>query len=287
MPSRHAVVIPVYRPALSSAERFSVETTVSVLAAHDIYLAGPASKRGQFDELSDASGAPLPYVPFADEYFSSIEAYNRLLMSRVFYQAFSDYRYILISQTDALPLSDELDDWCARGYSYVGAPWYAGYTTPARPLRLVGVGNGGFSLRCIPDFLEVLSRPRVFRNPLMEHWPGSWKSNAYRFLRDYHSLVLPNRQFNVDVNEDMFWGMFVTRQCSFFRVAPIDEAVAFAFEAHPDFLFERNGRRLPFGCHAWERYDRRFWLRVFADLHLDVQSLRLAADAESPATQAN
>ena len=170
---------------------------------------------------------------------------------------------------------------------YIGAPWYVGYTKPVRPLRLMGVGNGGFSLRCVADFLRVLSRPRVFRNPLMAHWPGSWKSNAYRFLKDYHALVMPNRQFNLKVNEDVFWGMFVSRQCSFFRVAPVDEAVAFAFEAHPDFMFERNGGRLPFGCHAWERYDRDFWLKVFTDLHLDVRSLRRAADPELPATQAN
>lgn len=281
MSSRHAVVIPVYRTTLTAAERFSVRTTISVMASHDIYLAGPASLRGQFDWLVDARGLTLPYVSLPDAYFTSITAYNRLLMSRVFYQAFSDYRYVLVSQTDALTLSDELDAWCARGYSYVGAPWYVGYTTPVRPLRLMGVGNGGFSLRCVPDFLKVLSRPRVFRNPLMEHWPGSWKSNTFRFLRDYHSLVLANRQFNINVNEDVFWGMFVARQCTFFRVAPIDEAVSFAFEAHPDFMFLRNGRSLPFGCHAWERYDRDFWLPAFARLGFDISSLGQAGDLAS------
>jgi hypothetical protein len=24
-------------------------------------------------------------------------------------------------------------------------------------------------------------------------------------------------------------------------------------------LYELNGHELPFGCHAWERYDRAFW----------------------------
>ena len=277
MPSRHAVVIPVYRTELSAAEQFSLQTTVSVLAAHDIYLTGPASKRGQFDQWVDARGIPLPYVAFADDYFASIQGYNRLLVSRHFYEAFSHYGYVLISQIDALALRDELDDWCTRGYSYVGAPWYVGFTKPVRPLQLMGVGNGGFSLRRVADFLRVLSRPRIFRNPLMDHWPGSWKSNAYRFLKDYHALVMPGLQFNLKVNEDVFWGMFVPRQCPFFRVAPVDEAVAFAFEAHPYFLFERNGRRLPFGCHAWERYDRDFWLKTFTDLHFDVRSLQPAA----------
>jgi hypothetical protein len=27
----------------------------------------------------------------------------------------------------------------------------------------------------------------------------------------------------------------------------------------PRLCFELNGRKLPFGCHAWQRYDRGFW----------------------------
>ena len=105
MSTRHVVVIPVYRTTLSAAERFSVQTTISVMASHDICLAGPASKRGQFDHLVDARGAPLPYIGFADQYFASIAGYNRLLVSRHFYEAFNRYGYVLISQTDALTLS--------------------------------------------------------------------------------------------------------------------------------------------------------------------------------------
>lgn len=281
MSSRHAVVIPLYRTALTVAERFSIKTTVSAMAAHDILLAGPESLRGQFTDLVDARGVPLRYVAFPDDYFRSIHGYNRLLMSRIFYQAFSAYRYILISQPDALTLRDELDIWCARGYSYAGAPWYEGYTTPTLPLRLTGVGNGGFSLRCVPDFLRVLDRPRVFRNPLMEHWPGDWKSNAYRFLKDYHSLIFANRQINLKVNEDQFWGLFVARQCPFFRVAPVEEAVGFAFEAYPEFMLQLNDRKLPFGCHAWERYNREFWLDTFAGIGLDVDTLLRADDSHS------
>jgi hypothetical protein len=42
-------------------------------------------------------------------------------------------------------------------------------------------------------------------------------------------------------------------------VASVDEALRFAFEAAPRECFERNGRRMPFGCHAWEKFDRGFW----------------------------
>jgi hypothetical protein len=33
----------------------------------------------------------------------------------------------------------------------------------------------------------------------------------------------------------------------------------FAFEAAPRQCLEMNQGRLPFGCHAWGRYDREFW----------------------------
>ena len=37
------------------------------------------------------------------------------------------------------------------------------------------------------------------------------------------------------------------------------EALEFSFELAPRYCFMMNGRRLPFGCHAWFRYDREFW----------------------------
>ena len=44
-----------------------------------------------------------------------------------------------------------------------------------------------------------------------------------------------------------------------FKVASLEQGLRFAFEASPRTCFEMNGGRLPFGCHAWGRYDREFW----------------------------
>ncbi len=38
------------------------------------------------------------------------------------------------------------------------------------------------------------------------------------------------------------------------------EALGFAFEARPRIALGLTGGRLPLGCHAWSRMDRRFWL---------------------------
>lgn len=257
-----AVVVPLYRVLTDPAEMLSLERTLETLTDHPIYLVGPVSLKKYFIQLRLDVNSRLQHNLFEDEYFASIDGYNDLLLSRKFYQAFAHFEYMLIVQTDALVLNDSLESWCTKGYSYVGAPWFDGFTKPTLPLTLNSVGNGGFSLRRIPDFLRVLSRPRIFKNVLMQSWRGTVVSNVYRYLTDYHSFVYNDIHLNIDVNEDLFWGMFVPAQCKFFRVPLPSEALSFAFEAHPDFLYELNGHALPFGCHAWQRYMPEWWSKM-------------------------
>jgi hypothetical protein len=60
---------------------------------------------------------------FPKRYFENIEGYNELLLSASFYERFLDTKYILIYQLDAFFFKDELQEWCDRGYDYIGAPW--------------------------------------------------------------------------------------------------------------------------------------------------------------------
>ena len=256
---KNAIVIPIYQTSLSPEEIFSISQAARVLAKHDLYFVGPERLGVFLAGLSAQFGRVIGYKTFPDHYFAGIDGYNRLMLSSMFYRAFIDYEYILIAQTDSLVFRDELNAWAAKGFSYIGAPWFVGYTNPTKPLQLDCVGNGGFSLRSIPDFLRVLERPRIFKNTLMESWPGSWISNTYRYLKDYHSFVYKNFQINIDVNEDLFWSLFVAPRCEFFTIPTASEAIAFAFEAHPECLFELNQHQLPFGCHAWKRYNPEFW----------------------------
>jgi hypothetical protein len=278
-----AVVVPVYRLLTDPAERLSLEQTLETLTDYPVYLVGPSSLQAYFDQLRIDLNTRLQSITFADQYFASIEGYNHLLLSKKFYQAFDDFEYLLIAQTDALVLSDELEFWCKKQYSYIGAPWFEGYTAPILPLALTSVGNGGFSLRRVPDFLKVLSRPRIFKNTLMQSWPGNWRSTIYRYLKDYHSFVFSDTHLNIDVNEDLFWGLFVPARCSFFKVPRAQDAIAFAFEAYPEHLYQLNHHRLPFGCHAWQRYQPEFWRQIAIDKGLPLaQRLRSLAVCESP-----
>ena len=59
--------------------------------------------------------------------------------------------------------------------------------------------------------------------------------------------------------EDQFWGISVPKKFAWFRVPSFEEAAAFAFEMQPRRLFDLNHEVLPFGCHAWWKYDLDFW----------------------------
>jgi hypothetical protein len=182
------------------------------------------------------------------------------MRSTELYRSFAEYSHLLIAQTDALVISDRLEGWCEQGYSYIGAPWFVGGSYPRRPLQFLGVGNGGFSLRRIDDFLSVLSTPRHIPNFIKSTARGHRGfENLFRRLKHERILAYNFEPFFASSNEDFFWGMLVPAACSFFRVPKPEDAVGFAFDAEPRHLYELNGNRLPFGCHAWERYDRAFW----------------------------
>jgi hypothetical protein len=92
-------------------------------------------------------------VRFDPDFFRNTTTYSALLISAGFYAAFASYDFILIHQLDVFVFRDELADWCARGYDYIGAPWFDvdwfGEVRDAWPpaTRDNVVGNGGFSLR--------------------------------------------------------------------------------------------------------------------------------------------
>ncbi|MBL4883751.1 MAG: hypothetical protein JKY95_04320 [Planctomycetaceae bacterium] len=67
------------------------------------------------------------------------------------------------------------------------------------------------------------------------------------------------------INEDRFWSEVVPVRFPWFQIPSPFEAVSFAFEVNPRKCFELNGSELPFGCHAWEKYDPDFWTNFISD----------------------
>jgi hypothetical protein len=254
-----AVVVPMSsRPWLTDDEKISLAHLIHYLGRYDKYLVVPQSMTIHIPGFG--------LERFNDHYFGSAAANTRLMLSTGFYERFRHYEYILIYHLDALVFADELETWCAAGFDYIGPPWQITDDTPW--VKEPGVGNGGFSLRHVANCLNVLTSSRYALSP-DEYWQKvsasrSWADKAWRLPNKY--LKYWKRYNNVQreiagykKNEDLFWATRASHYCPGFKIAPVETALRFAFEATPRQSYAQIGDQLPFGCHAWPRYDRAFW----------------------------
>ena len=230
---------------------------------------------GRYDKyVLVPDGHPAEYPgftlkPFPGQYFGSPQAHGSLLLSDAFYRAFLAYDYILIHHLDALVFRDELDDWCRQGYDYIGAPWLVSPDTPH--ITASKVGNGGLSLRRVASFLRVIDSRAHFVDPdeywrrycartprfqQLVNWPRKMLKRA-RYFNDVRWHI--KWALDGDVHEDRFWAEYATHYDPQFRIAPVDVAMRFAFEAEPRRCFDRIGGVMPFGAHRWQKFDRAFF----------------------------
>lgn len=273
------ITIPVYKPleGLKPSEHISWKQCLHILGGYTICLIHPPHLvLTGYTQALVAAGVAYTSTAFPAPYFANIAGYNQLLLSRFFFEQFVAYEYMLLYQLDAYVFEDRLPEWCAKGYSFVGAPWFEGFVPPLAEARLWKVGNGGFTLRRIPDCLRVLNSFAVLR---------SWSVLTHEHLKQYRisdwqtlprlmkRLLLGNNthwcfndygRYAPDKQEDYFWGVECAERFSWYNVPTPQEALAFSFEVHPYKMYELNNYRLPMGCHAWEKYGPEFW-RQFID----------------------
>lgn len=236
--SKVAVVVPIYQSQLNALEHFSLSHSLAQLQpGRAVYFVGP---QGLDLSRYQADFPGIPFIPFEPSSFNSVQGYSRLLLSKPFYQRFDQHEFMLVLQTDALLIKDELDDWCARPYDYVGAPWPDGLEIFLNLGRFEGalgkkvrthVGNGGLSLRRIQPCMALL-----------DEFPEA----ADYFLKSGSS-------------EDLFFGFVGPVSLDF--VMPNEfVAATFAMELKPEYYFAANRGRAPMGGHAWWKYNPAFWL---------------------------
>lgn len=265
------LLVPLYRPCLTEDEALSLVITharasgvTALKILHPPEIAGFVARlQGWFSQnRSDLISIGSLEVP--GEYFQSVAAYSRLLLSEFFYQSLAAYEWLLIVQVDALLLSDQLEPWLSMPYSYIGAPWFVGLDQPIKPLRPLGGGNGGLSLRRVADCLDVLR----------------YRGNLYRALRHMERITLPHQRWRaelracrsffakassltgLDLFEDLFWSFVAPEINSAFSVAPFSVSAKFAVETEPRFFCDQSDI-LPLGCHGYRRHDPIFWERLW------------------------
>lgn len=155
---------------------------------------------------------------FDSSNFAGEVSYNNFLMETELYETFIDYKYILIVQLDVFIFSDRLLEFANMGWDYIGAPWLSGIEDGDN--SVVYVGNGGLSLRNTEACIKAINDNIELRNTFYGK------------------------------HEDAFFAI-----CKNLKIPPLEIALDFAFETQIKRCFELNNNKLPFGCHAWEKYD--------------------------------
>jgi hypothetical protein len=257
-----AIVVPLStRPDLSESEKISLQHLEYYLGEYDHYFLAPKSLHRKHERF--------PVERFKDEYFGSTDAHTHFCLSKDLYRRFSDYNYILMYHLDSLVFNSNLSDWCKLNYDFIGAPWIKGPDLPW--LREEGVGNGGFSLRKVKSFLNLLNSRVPWHNLDEEiKRKGDPKAiNRFYYVKKTSLNIIPglnNIQRHIEKyikesrHDDRFLYFYAKKYYPGFTTAPVEVALRFAFEGNPKICYELNNREIPFGCHAWEKYDKEFWL---------------------------
>ncbi len=256
-----AVLLPLYQNNLTLDEELSLQQLRRNLASYELIIIKP--------ERLETTIQANKVVSFPNNFFFSIPNYSRLLLTPQFYESLIDYDYVLIYQLDCLVFSSELQYFCELGYDYIGAPLFQRYQE--KPI-LSRVGNGGFSLRRVKAFLEVLNSKRYIETkpsilndffradiPDLDEW--SIHQRWLKKLRILRSVRMGITEYvsNYKMNEDLFWSDRARLFDPGFKIAPMDVALRFAFDKNPQACYEMNNHQLPFGAHAWAKWDREFW----------------------------
>ncbi len=283
------VVVPLHTLELHANEVAALTNALRKLSDHEFILLHKRSISSQellarLGQNQVERGRAIHCVTVADECLASIQSYNKMLLQAWFYRLFEAWDYLLIFQLDAWILESNLQTWLQKGYSYLGAPW-TGELGPDTPDS--GVGNGGLSLRRVRDMLAVFEDQKRLRTVPVFRWGFlAWRMTLFRRYNLFPAwqwpllfskrLILFARMslgwhntldyfIKIGIQEDHILGIYVPHVFPWFQLPPMQEAAGFAIEANPRRTREYYGIKRPFGCHAWEKFDRSFWVETYPD----------------------
>lgn len=267
------ITIPLYKPTLNNEELKSLRRCFEILSNHPISFFGPENLDVTFyQNFCSENKIDFVYKKFSDEFFKDRFTYSHLLVSPEFYQKYTDYKFLLLYQTDAYVFRNDLKYWCEQDYDYIGAPWFLDNSLDENAPILKYAGNGGFSLRKISTHLQVLKKAKKVRyHRISRFLRDNFKNkNGHNFFKkittsfkQYFSSENSFAHFvtHNKIEEDIVWITKVPKRVMKIKIAPPNIAMYFSFDLQARRLFKMTNQTLPFGCHAFFIPDnKKFWI---------------------------
>ena len=227
-----AIVIPTYKKTYTESEELCIRQTFAILGEWDIFFATDAENAEQTLKLKN--GKPR-YSIFSKKNFESVKSYSNWLLSDEPYQRFGLYKKMLICQSDALIIEDQIEHWVSKDFDYIGAPWHGLISIRPNYRSTIGfndeeyklfVGNGGLSMRDNMGICSALKRNAGFISEFTENEDG-----AFSFL----GIIDP-----------------------LFKLAPYHEACLFSLELRAAEIIAKT-QKMPMGFHGLERNNINLW----------------------------
>lgn len=243
------IVIPIYKNTPDIIETISLQRLNKIIGNknYDVYFI-------TYDGLDIHKYIdlyPNAKITLFDKYFfNSTKTYSELCLNYDFYNRYSDYKYMYIYQTDCYIYTDVLEDFCNLNYDYIGSPIFStdcGWPTITevngeqhyKPV----IGNGGFSLRKINTFKNILDPNGEFRQYV-------------KLTDDILKQV---------VWEDLFICVTIAKYYDL-HIAPLEIGELFSWDMSVDVMYNLWGNHnFPMCIHAWDK-NIRFWQLYLEEL---------------------
>ena len=275
-PIKPVVVVPIHKPLPSATELVSLRQCGKLLARRDIKILAPEGlDLVEYQSLLPGAGE----LRVAPHWMESRQAYNRMMISPLVFEALQGYSHMLVHEADSIVLRDELDYWCVQPYDYIGAPWFQGYSDAQPASPILGVGNFGLSLHRLETAQRIMSSCRRWYSykQVAKDFVRGCQGRTFRFRQGIRGLFASGQARDAwrlyAGNCDAFWCYVVPEVYRPFKLAPPEAAARFAWEVLPKRCLEMCKGQLPFGIHAWARYDFRFLRPYFQAFEIDLKEV--------------
>jgi hypothetical protein len=265
-----AVVIILYKNfnSLSSNEILSLKKGLLIFRKRHFFFIVSESIRWEcYSQIIKQYQIQYQISFFSEWFFFNTLNYNQLMFHKEFYRLFDSINYILIYQLDCWVFKDELDIWANLNFDYIGAPLFRGFCKNT-DFQFGEGGNGGFSLRNVKKQREILDYLYESKEIYMNY--NNVKATNGKlpalFTDRNNNLSVKSSELLIslfempELNEDYLWSVLIPNVFTDFKVCSPKLASKFSIEMHPRYLYKMNDYLLPMGVHAWEKYDRDFWL---------------------------